>query len=88
VELKLIKNTLRAGRIAALRSLPASVRIVAHGNRFTYGQALMSFTGYADQGAWRAGTIWDGDDNVYEGPSARVWVDGKPVIANGQSPAR
>jgi serine/threonine-protein kinase len=88
VELHLIKNTLQAGRIAALRSLPASVRIVAHGNRFTYGQALMSFTGYADQGAWRAGTIWDGDDNVYEGPSARVWVDGKPVIANGQSPAR
>jgi hypothetical protein len=84
VELNLMGNTIQAGRIAALRSLPACVRIEAHGNRFTYGKALLSFTGYAERDAWRGGTIWDGEDNGYEGPAARVWVDGQPVDARVQ----
>jgi hypothetical protein len=88
VELNLIGNTLQAGRIAALRSLPAGVRIEAHGNRFGFARALLSFTGYADRDAWRAGTVWDGDDNVYEGPAARVLFNGHPVVPSEQTPTR
>ena len=52
---------------------PAGVRIKAHGNRFTFGQALLSFTGYSDRGAWQGGIAWDGDNNVYDGPATRVF---------------
>jgi serine/threonine-protein kinase len=83
VELELTTNAIHAGRLFALRALPAGVKIEAHGNRFTFGQALLSFTGYADRDAWRGSTVWNGDDNVYEGPAARVWVDGQPVSPSG-----
>ena len=88
VVLDLAGNTIRAGRIAALRALPAGVRIEAHGNRFTFGQALLSFTGYPDRDAWRVGTVWDGEDNVFEGPAARIWVDGQAAISSGQPSTR
>jgi serine/threonine-protein kinase len=87
-ELELSGNTFQAGRIAALRALPAGVSITAHGNRFTFAQALLSFTGYAGQDAWRDGTAWDGDDNVYEGPSARVLDEGQPVAPIMANPPR
>ncbi len=88
IELDLTGNHFQAGRIAAFRALPASVRIMAHGNRFTFGQALLSFTAYADRDGWRVGTVWDGDENTYEGPAARVLVEGKPASASGQASHR
>jgi hypothetical protein len=78
VRVELEGNTIQAGRMAALRALPADLTIAAHGNRFMYRSALLSYSGYADRAAWRS-TVWQGGGNSREGPAAWLWVEGRPV---------
>jgi serine/threonine protein kinase len=79
VELQLRGNTIQAGRTAALRAFPAQLTITAHDNRFRYGRALLSYSGFAERDAWR-GTVWQGGGNRYEGPSSWLWVEDRPVV--------
>jgi serine/threonine protein kinase len=78
VGVELEGNTIHAGRMTALRDLPAGLTIAARGNRFVYRSALLSYSGYADRAAWR-GTVWQGGGNSREGPAAWLWVEGRPV---------
>lgn len=81
VELELERNTIQAGRAMALRALPAGLTIAARGNRFQFRTALLSYAGCADRDPWRRGTVWQGADNSYEGPTSWLWVEGRPVSA-------
>jgi hypothetical protein len=78
VRMDLEGNTIRAGRTAALRGMPAGLTVNARDNHFAFRSALMSYTGCADGDAWR-GTVWQGGGNVYEGPASWLWVNDRPV---------
>jgi hypothetical protein len=78
VTMELEGNTIQAGRMAALRDVPANLTISASGNRFMYRSSLLSYSGYADRAAWR-GTVWQGGNNSREGPSTWLWVEGRPM---------
>jgi hypothetical protein len=79
VELELRGNTIQAGRMAALQALPAGLTIEANANRFEFGTALLSFSGYRDRTACQRGLVWRATDNSYEGPASALWMNGQPV---------
>jgi serine/threonine-protein kinase len=88
IELTMERNWLQAGRIVALRSLPAGLTMTAHGNRFTYGTAILSFGGYADRDAWKRGVNCRGEDNHHEGAADWLRVNSRPVPASELTQAR
>jgi serine/threonine protein kinase len=81
VEVELQGNTIQAGRLAALRALPANLTITAHENRLIYGSALLSYSAFVQRDAWRD-TVWQGGGNSYEGPASWLWVEGRPVAVS------
>jgi Protein kinase domain len=78
--LRLERNTVRAGRVVALRALPAGLAVEARDNHLAFRQALVS---YADFPGWRRGTAWHGQTNRYEGPADWVRVEGAPAGVHG-----
>jgi serine/threonine protein kinase len=85
IALELESNTIRAGHMADLRALPSTLTITAHGNRFQFGTALLSYSGFTERNSWR-GTSWHGDGNSFQGPASWLWVDGEPIVS-GEQPA-
>src|SRR6185437_7317074 len=86
VDLQLQENTIHAGRMAAFQMLPAGLTIEANGNRFTFGTALLSFSGYQDGETCQRNLIWHEADNSYDGPASRLWINGQPVPLTEQTP--
>lgn len=80
VELQFRGNTIQTGCVASLRGLTSPLTIMAHGNRFSYRTALLSYSGYAERDAWR-GISWKSTGNSYQGPSSWLWVEGKPAAS-------
>ncbi len=76
VDVELTGDTITAARATALTALPAGVRITAHGNSFSFRDALLSCAGYADRDGWRRTTTWDGRDNRYIGSGTWLSIDG------------
>ena len=76
VDVELAGDTVAAARAMALTALPAGVRVAAHGNVFTFRDALLSCAGYADREGWRRATTWDGGDNHYNGSGEWLIIDG------------
>lgn len=87
IAMELERNTIQAARMAALRALPSTLAITARGNRFLYGTALLSYSGYAERDAWR-GTTWKSIGNSFQGPPSWLWVQDEPVAALGLPPLR
>jgi serine/threonine protein kinase len=77
--LNLQKNAVRSGRVASVRALPGRLRVTATANDFTFRDALVSFTGYADNAAWRRAIAWSGRDNRCQSGGYWVQADGRPV---------
>jgi hypothetical protein len=72
VELRLDRNTFRAGRVLALRALPSSLAITAVSNGFTFREGLLGYVAYPSGDSWRRSTTWQGRDNCYD--SAGPWL--------------
>jgi hypothetical protein len=79
VEVRLDGNTCAAGRIVALRALPASVRVTAGGNHFAFRAGVLSVDGYPAPDGWRRTTAWQDRDNRYDGPGPWLRVEGRPA---------
>lgn len=80
VRLDLEGNTIQAGRILAVRGVLGRAALTAHGNAFTFRQALLSFAGLPGGDAWRAMLCWEGQDNAYRGGPHWLTVEGTPVV--------
>jgi hypothetical protein len=83
VELRLERNVLECGRVAAFTALPAELTILANENDWTYREALLSYAGWAEPDAWRRLTRWQGWNNRYRGPGSWLSVDGRPEPVAG-----
>jgi serine/threonine protein kinase len=81
LRLTLEGNALRAGRIIALRALPQRIDVTARGNRFSFGEALLSYASFPEPDGWRRATAWRGEANVYEGGAHWLCLDGAPTGA-------
>jgi serine/threonine-protein kinase len=81
LRLTLEANAVRAGRVLAFRALPQHIAVTAHGNRFAFGEALLSFAGFEAPNSWREITAWNGGANVYEGGPHWLCLDGVPTGA-------
>jgi serine/threonine-protein kinase len=79
VHLQLVRNAIVAGRMASVRALAGRLRIEASDNDFTFREALASFSGYADDAAWRRATTWAGGGNVCHTAGYWLRVDGRPA---------
>lgn len=79
VRLELEGCTIRADRVAALRSLPHGAEVHARGCRFTFGHALLSLAGFPGADSWRRTVAWHGRDNVYQPREGWLQLDGAPA---------
>jgi hypothetical protein len=77
VELTMTRNTFTAGRVIALRALPAPLTVTAHDNTFTFHDGLLGCDAYPTPDSWRALTTWRGQDNRYHGAGAWLQLDGQ-----------
>jgi hypothetical protein len=87
IALELENNRIQAVRMAALLGLPSTLTITARSNRFLYGTALLSYSGFAERDAWR-GTTWKGTGNSFQGPRSWLWVNDKPIVTLKHPPLR
>jgi serine/threonine-protein kinase len=78
LHLKLERNAIRAGRVVAFRALPQHIAVAARGNRFCFGEALLSYASFPAPDGWRRTTAWQGEANVYEGGAHWLCLDGVP----------
>jgi len=83
VRLRLEGSTFQAGRVASFSGAPGRIDLAAHGNTFTFGQALLSFAGFPTADGWRLVTSWDGRDNRYREGSGWLMVNGVPAGPRG-----
>jgi hypothetical protein len=79
VEVRLTDNHLEAGRIVALRRLPARLTLRTEGNTLVFREAVLSFTGYVWEDAWRPRTAWQGRANHYQAAGAWLRSDGRAL---------
>jgi hypothetical protein len=79
VEVHLTDNHVEAGRIVALRRLPARLTLRTKGNTLVFREAVLSFTGYAREDAWRPRTAWQGRANHYQAAGAWLRSDGQAL---------
>jgi serine/threonine-protein kinase len=85
VTLCLEGNSIQAGRVASVRALTGRLRVCANANEFTFGEALIGFTGYADTVAWRRSTTWQGRDNRCHTKGYWIRVDGRAVAVKDEA---
>lgn len=83
VHFLLERNTISAGRIAAFKSLPRPVEIIAEQNDFAFREALLSLIGFADSNDWHRAAIWREHKNHYDGPADWLRVNGRPTAISG-----
>jgi eukaryotic-like serine/threonine-protein kinase len=77
--LALDRNAICSGRVASVRAMPGRLKVAATANEFTFRDALISFSGYADNAAWRRSTAWKGSDNRCQAAGYWIQADGRPV---------
>src|SRR5262249_20870329 len=59
--LRLERNTVRAGHVLALTTLPQGIEVSAADNDLAFRQSLLSFAGLPGAGAWRRACVWQGE---------------------------
>jgi serine/threonine protein kinase len=74
--LLLENNTVRAGQLATLKALLGGVKVQAHGNEITVGQAVLGFVGFPNLDGWQRASTWEGSQNRYSAPANWIQVDG------------
>jgi hypothetical protein len=77
--LRLDQCEIHAGRAIAFGILPRRITVNAQHNRFSFQDALASFTSSPDPNGWRRVTTWQETDNTYEGGGAWLQVNGTPA---------
>jgi hypothetical protein len=79
IRLRLERNSIQAGRAIAFGALPARIEVAARVNRFSFHEALVSYSAAPQTDTWRRVTTWQDGGNAFDGGDQWLLLNGAPA---------